>query len=92
MGYDCLFKSGVDFSIAATGQCTFMKRVVEYSLKESEAKHPCFMKVEGWGSMDGRLPVSATIMPLTERNRRLIVYTVPLEHLRASQIRSVVWP
>ena len=37
------------FSIAATGQCTFMKRVVEYSLKESEAKHPLFHESRGVG-------------------------------------------
>lgn len=37
------------FSVTATGQCTFMKRVVEYSLKESDVKHPLFHESRGVG-------------------------------------------
>jgi len=37
------------FSVTATGTCTFMKRAVEYSLKEGDVKHPLFHESRGVG-------------------------------------------
>lgn len=37
------------FSVAATGTCTFMKRAVEYSLKEGDVKNPLFHDSPGVG-------------------------------------------
>ena len=49
------------FSVAATGTCTFMKRAVEYSLKEGDVKNPLFHDSPGVGFFSADQCYSYTI-------------------------------